>query len=143
MIKYINVKGHLVRTREELDRLRDEFDRATMATVGIQYDQKAIFKWLHWLLRKNIILGKSPSQLHERWLKGFPQGFATALMPDRMAPGGGLYVYPTHWPSWHQLAGQVCPHANHPWIELAAETLYPEWECHIREGLIKPLPGAW
>ena len=139
--KYVKHKGVLTRTKLQKEKLRNEFDAMTMANQHIRYTDRAIFEWRDLIKVKGRILGKSPSQYRIKFFEGFPEGFDTAIMPDRMAGGkNGLYTQPNIYPDWHPKAGSANPNGGEFDIDLAAESLYPEWSRRISQNLIRQIP---
>ena len=141
MFRYIKHIGHLPRTPEQEERIREMWEHATMAKVGIQYTDTAIFDWVDWLITTNhkYRLGKSSTQLRKKFLEGFPSSFDVVLTAERLTKPNGMYLFPTTYPTHHPKAGDPDPRANQPSIELAADSLYPEWSRRIGKD-IKPLP---
>ena len=144
MYKYIKHVGLLKRTPKQWEALRDEWDRADMHKVGIKYDDLAIFKWRDWCQTKGTVLNKDPAQLRTKFMEGFPSGFDSAIMPDRMS-ADGLYKQPATYPEHHPKYTGVAATNNNPDagkfdIDLAAHSLYPEWSRRINLGLIRQVP---
>ena len=138
MFKYIKHVGHLPRTNEQLGRMRAIWEHATMASVGIQYTDTAIFEWADWLIATNMKydLSMDHDDLYSQFLAGFPSSFDVVITPMRLAPA---LVFPNRYPEWHPRAGDAHADAGEPSIELAATALYPEWSrCEGKE--IKSIP---
>ena len=86
---------------------------------------------------------KSNQDVHDKFMNGFPEGFDSALMPDRMQGGAGRYVWPANYPTWHPRNGTATGTlAGTFWIDKAAHELYPEWSRRIHHKLIRAPPSA-
>ena len=147
MFKYVKHVGVLKRTPKQWEELREEWDRATMARVGIQYADNAIFKWIEWIKLKSQIFHppKTPEQLRVKFLEGFPESFDSVLISERLNGTLGGYLYPTTYPEWHPKYDSKTPTTAHefagkPDIDAAGLAFYPEWSRRVKVGLIKALP---
>lgn len=144
---YVKEVGKLKRTQDQVNKLKNTWDEATMLKVGIRISDDAIFRWRDWVSENVITLDRAgihmnSKSIHDKFMTGFPEGFDSALMPDRMAGGQGLYLWPPHYPPHHPKAGQVCPAHNSFSIDKAAESLYEEWSRRVNLRLIRNPPSG-
>ena len=94
-----------------------EWEEATMAKVGIQYDDNAVFAWAEWCKDMQRKLNKTNAQTRTKYLRGFPTSFNIVIVPEQMAAGAGNYVFAANFPAHHPQAGNPDPAAIHHVVE--------------------------
>ena len=60
--------GELTYTQDELEQMNADWDKATMASVGIKFKPNAIFKWKEWVMIHGNKLGKNRIQMRSKFL---------------------------------------------------------------------------
>ena len=141
--KLIKLKGNLPYSEEELQSMRDDWDRATMHRAGIKITLNSLFEWVNWIRLEGDKLGKSLPQERKKFLAGLPESFQHQIQYEVNADSPGQYVFPTHWPAGDPRHPAVHPKAGQPDIELAATKLYPLWEKAVRQGKVKAVPKGY
>jgi hypothetical protein len=140
LYKWLKVVGELELDQETKEEWLRNFDRATMAKVGIPFTPEGIFKWLDWVEEYGAKSNKSPNQKRKKFLEGFPASFDVVITAERMVPDPGSYKLPANFPPHHPKAGTADPDAGKPDLEALARALYPEWSRRIKSGMIKAVP---
>ena len=111
---YLHVYGDLPYSAEQLQSLEAEWEEATMAKVGIQNDDNAVFAWAEWCKDMQRKLNKTNAQTRTKYLRGFPTSFNIVIVPEQMAAGAGNYVFAANFPAHHPQAGDPDPAAGTP-----------------------------
>ena len=142
LYKWLKVVGQLDRNEDEQEELRNQWEEATMAKVGIKFNYNAVFEWLNWVdeMGSQELLRKSPVQRRKKFLKGFPESFDNVITPELMQGDIGSYRIPATYPAHHPKAGQAHDDAGKPDLEALARALTPLWVAKIRSGAIKAAP---
>ena len=143
MYNYIEVEGELPYTDEQKEELLDEWEKATMAKVGIAFTARALFQWLDWIhnfsTRK---MKKSLRQQRTKFLNGLPNSFRDAIVTEMLAGPDGSCVFAGVFPAHHPQAGIGRPpdQIGKPDLSALAHKFYPEWARCIKNGMIKAVP---
>ena len=125
---------------DTLNEMRETWEHATMAKIGLKFQPDDVFKWLNWIDELGDKLNNSPNQKRLKYLDGFPVSFNTVITPERMRPEPGSYVFAARYPTHHPKAGQNNPDSGKPDLDALAHALYPEWTRCLKRGLIKSIP---
>jgi hypothetical protein len=141
--KWLKVYGTLDYDEETLERMRREFDVATMAKVGIKFEPEAIYEWLEWIEEMGDKLNKSLGQRRKRFLEGFPSSFEMIVGRERMVPDPGSFTIDATYPPHHPKSGQAHPDAGKPDLDKLVAHLEPEWTSMCIKGIIKPVPRGF
>ena len=120
--------------------MQSEWDEATMSKVGIEYRPNAVFKWAEWIHDMGDKMGKTNAQKRAKFLAGFPEAFDVIVMPEKLAPGNGNYVFPAVYPQHDPQNGNAHPHANEPDIDAMAMAFSTPWYTMLHQGKIKKVP---
>jgi hypothetical protein len=143
MYAYIEFEGDLPYTDEQKEELLDEWEKATMAKVGIAFASGSLFQWLDWIhnfsARK---MKKSLRQQRTKFLNGLPNSFRDAIMTETLAGPDGTCVFAATFPAHHPQGGQNRPadQVGKPDLTSLVHKLYPEWARRIKTGMIKAVP---
>lgn len=140
LFAYLYVFGHLPYAPDVVERLRNEWEDATMFKAGIRYTADAVFRWAEYLHDLAQKINKTNRDLRNKYLDGFPDSFDVVVVPERLQPGAGSYTFPAVHPAHHPDAGNPHPYAGQPDIQAMAFGFYPEWSRMISRGKIKAVP---
>ena len=140
LFDYLYVFGQLAMTEDKKAKLASQWEEATMYKVCGRFNHDSIWEWAEWVDEMGDRLEKGNRGKRVKFLEGFPQSFAHVIMPEKLAPSPGHYVFPDTYPSHHPRSGNAHPKHGQPDIFLAARAYYPEWARMLKARSIQTPP---
>ena len=140
LFTYISEHGKLRYDDDTWKRMNLDWDKMTMAKVGIEFTPKAIWLWLEKVDLEGMKCKKDENEKRDKFLEGFPESFDVVITHEKLEKTPGNFKIRNNYPAHHPKAGTHNPKAGQADLYALASHFEPEWVSRCKRGLIKRVP---